>query len=266
MVIKLPESIIDLYLYGDIHGNFNVIKYDVRRYNITNSVIILCGDVGWGFESLEHYQKHIIPMLENVLKPRNVILLCCRGNHEDPIYYSQQLINTDYIKCIPDYSIVQFQDKNMLFVGGGISIDRMYRKNQNSLFIVNYMKFHNCPYEVAEQKAKKCYWEDEQIIYQPKIEEKVDIVVSHSAPSFCFPAFKGDFVMNWAKYDEELLSDLDKERAILDSVYNDYKDTVIHWYYGHFHKSNNEIINNTNFRLLNIDELYHHVTGDNYTL
>lgn len=46
MVIKLPESIIDLYLYGDIHGNFNVIKYDVRRYNITNAVIILCGDVG----------------------------------------------------------------------------------------------------------------------------------------------------------------------------------------------------------------------------
>lgn len=57
---------------------------------------------------------------------------------------------------------------------------------------------------------------------------RIDIICTHSAPSFCFPFFKGDFVSDWAKYDENLLSDLDKERAIFDAIYEDYKDTVTH--------------------------------------
>ena len=185
---------------------------------------------------------------------------------DDPKYFSEQLINTDYIKTIPDYTILQFKDENILCVGGGYSVDRYYRKNQNSLYIVDYMKWHNCDYSVAEQKAKKCYWEDEFPVYQPKLDMKIDIICTHSAPSFCFPSFKGSFVLDWAKYDENLLSDLDKERAVFDLIYEDYKDTVKYWYYGHFHKSNVETINNTVFRLLNIDEIYQHVTDNNYSL
>lgn len=128
------------------------------------------------------------------------------------------------------------------------------------------MKWHNCSYEEAEKKARKCYWENEAPVYQSKVNEKIDIICSHSAPSFCFPAFKGSFVLNWAEYDKELLSDLDKERAVFDAIYEDYKDTLTHWYYGHFHKSNYEVINNIKFRLLNIGEIYQHVTDDNYSL
>jgi hypothetical protein len=39
------------------------------------------------------------------------------------------------------------------------------------------------------------YWEDEQVKYQPKINEHVDIICSHSAPSFCYPYTKGDIVV-----------------------------------------------------------------------
>lgn len=266
MVFKIPESIVDLYFYGDNHGRPEYITYQIKQHLIKDAAIILCGDVGFGFESLEHYTNNVIPQLEKTLKKSNVIIYCVRGNHEDPKYYSEQLINTDYIKCVPDYSVIQFKDKNILCVGGGISIDRTYRIKTNSINIVNYMKWHNCQYEFAEKNAKKCYWEDEQIVYQPKIDERIDIIATHSAPSFCFPSFKGDFVLKWAEYDDKLLADIDKERSTLDLVYNDYKDTVTHWYYGHFHKSNCEIINNTTFRLLNIDELFLHVTDDNYSL
>ena len=128
------------------------------------------------------------------------------------------------------------------------------------------MKWHNCSYEIAELNAKKCYWEDEFPVYQPKLSEKVDIICTHTSPTFTFPSFKGDFVLDWAKYDETLLEDLNRERRVFDFIYEDYKDTVTHWYYGHFHKSNIEKIHNTNFRLLNIGEIYHHVTDDNYSL
>ena len=46
------------------------------------------------------------------------------------------------------------------------------------------------------------YWEDEQVKYQPKINEHVDIICSHSSPSFCYPFTKGDIVLRYAENDE----------------------------------------------------------------
>lgn len=266
MVIKIPETVCNLCTVGDLHGGLNQITYHINHNKIKNTAFVLCGDVGFGFESLNHYLNNMIPALEKTLKKSGSIIYAIRGNHDSPEIFNNQLINTDYVKTVPDYTVIQFQDKNILCIGGGLSVDRFYRRHQNSLFIIDYMKYHDCPYEIAEQNAKKCYWENEMPVYQPKVEERIDIICSHSAPSFCFPAFKGSFVLQWAEYDKELLADLDKERAVFDLIYEDYKDTVTHWYYGHFHKSNFEVINNTKFRLLNIGEIYQHVTDDNYSL
>lgn len=56
----------------------------------------------------------------------------------------------------------------------------------------------------------------------------MDIICSHSAPSFCYPTDKGEIVMEYANYDETLLEDIQKERETLDLIYNDYKDTITH--------------------------------------
>lgn len=238
--------------------------YHIRHYKVKNTAFIFCGDVGIGFEKLTHYTDNIIPGLNKVLKKNNCYWYWIAGNHDDRKIFDDNLINTEYVKAVPDYTILRFKDKNILCIGGATSVDRHYRKMTNSLNIVDYMKWHNCPYEEAEAKAKKCYWEYEMPIYRPKVDERIDIICSHSAPSFCFPAFKGSFVLDWAEYDKDLLSDLEKERAVFNAIYEDYKDTITHWYYGHFHKSNFEVINNTIFRLLNINEVYQHVTDDNY--
>ena len=66
---------------------------------------------------------------------------------------------------------------------------------------------------------------------------------------FCYPNDKGGIVKDFAAYDSKLLEDIDRERAVLDQVYEDYKDEVTHWYYGHFHKSQMQTINNTMFKL-----------------
>ena len=54
----------------------------------------------------------------------------------------------------------------------------------DSVSIVRYMKYHNCDYQTAEQNCLKTYWPDEPVIYRPKVEEHIDIICSHSAPSF----------------------------------------------------------------------------------
>ena len=266
MVIKIPDIVNNLCIVSDVHGAWNKVEYHIRHFKVKNTAFIFCGDVGIGFEKLSHYTNNVIPSLNKTLKKYNCYWYWIRGNHDSPDIFNNYLINTKYVKAVPDYTILQFNDKNILCIGGGISVDRYSRKNDNSLAIVDYIKWHNCSYEEAEVNARKCYWENEIPIYQPKVDERIDIICSHSAPSFCFPSFKGSFVLNWAEYDKDLLSDLDKERAVFDAIYNDYKDTLTHWYYGHFHKSNYEIINNTKFRLLNIGEIYQHVTDDNYSL
>ena len=86
--------------------------------------------------------------------------------------------------------------------------------------IIDYMKYHNCSYDEAVGKAKACYWDYEIPFYQSKIDERIDMICSHSAPSFCFPIFKGSFVLQWAEYDKDLLLDLNKERAIFDKIYD----------------------------------------------
>lgn len=128
------------------------------------------------------------------------------------------------------------------------------------------MKYHNCDYQTAELSCLKSYWPDEPVIYRPKVEEHIDIICSHSAPSFCYPNDKGGIVKDFAAYDSELLNDIDNERAVLDRVYEDYKNEVTHWYYGHFHKNQMQTINNTMFKLLNIGEIVRHYSDNNNTL
>lgn len=262
MIINIPESIQDIYAVGDVHSAWNIVIYHIKQYKIQNSVFIYCGDVGIGFNSLEYYMNTIIPELHKTLKKFNDIFLWVRGNHENPKYYNEQLINTEYVKTIPDYSIIKGLGHNILCVGGAISIDRTSRIAYDNKEIVRYLQHHNCNYREAEQKARKTYWEDEAIVYQPKIEEPIDIICSHSAPSFCYPYDKGPIVQDFAEYDPKLIEDITKERQILDKVYEDYKDTLTHWYYGHFHQSNMETINGVMFKLLNIGEICRHVNSD----
>lgn len=266
MLIQLPDTIKDLYFVGDVHGSWDIVTYHIRQYKVKDSVFIFCGDIGVGFESLKHYTDHVIPELHKVLKKYNDIFIWIRGNHDDPSYFEQKLIDTKYVKCVSDYDIINVCNLNVLCIGGGISIDRQFRMQNDSVSMVRYMKYHNCDYQTAEQNCLKSYWPDEPVIYRPKVEEHIDIICSHSAPSFCYPNDKGGIVKDFVAYDSELLNDIDNERAVLDRVYEDYKNEVTHWYYGHFHKNQMQTINNTMFKLLNIGEIVRHYSDNNNTL
>lgn len=259
----IPEFINDLYTVGDVHGAWNNILYQIKQYKISNSAFIFCGDFGLGFERENYYKEKVVPQIHKILKKFNCMWYIVRGNHENPLYFSEQKINTKYIKCVPDYSLIQFKNQNILCIGGGISIDRIWRKHQDQKRFEQYAKYHNITIEAALQTCPASYWENEKIIYQPKIQEKVNIICSHSAPSFCYPIDKGPIVKHYAELDLNLLQDLDDERKLLDKVYEDYKNTLTNWYYGHFHSSNMQIINGCMFKLLNINEICRHVADDN---
>ena len=63
--------------------------------------------------------------------------------------------------------------------------------------------------------------------------------------------------MNWATRDAALLEDCERERAILDQIFESLLEAgqpIKHWYYGHFHQSWNSTINGVLFSMLGIME------------
>ncbi|MDD2255535.1 MAG: hypothetical protein PHI57_00265, partial [Bacteroidales bacterium] len=116
-------------------------------------------------------------------------------------------------------------------------------------------------------KGKMCcpsYWEEEKVVYnEPLLDEMndegihIDAVISHTAPSFCFPTTK-EGVAGWLAKDSALELDLDTERQAMDKLF-DYlirkNNPIADWYYGHFHSSANEYIHSVRFSLLDIQEI-----------
>lgn len=242
---------------GDIHGNFSTMIYSLRKF--TSSLIVVCGDCGFGFNKLQHYLDEF-KKLNKECYERNNIICFIRGNHDDPIYFSDRLIQFSNMLTIPDYSILTNKKDNILCVGGGISIDREWRIKQEK--ISNFYKNKN------SESRKKLYWENEQIVYDENalneiLKEKINIniIATHSAPHVC-PPYNTNGVQAWLSKDPKLERDLQEERENLDKVLSFAKKNfnVKNWVYGHFHDLNDtpnkNIIDGIEFRMLrNIESM-----------
>ena len=181
-----------------------------------------------------------------------------RGNHDDPSYFNEEKINFTNIKSVPDYSIITVGDYHILCVGGGISIDRLYRKAEYEGRLKLAQTYH--PYFTEEElKNVFCfpsYWEDEMPVYdEDKLNEINDLglnisyVISHTSPHFCFKNDK-DGIKRFIEKDPQLSEDLDVERATMTSIYNKLKEDnhlLLKWVYGHFHSHNDDMIEGTRF-------------------
>lgn len=273
---KKKLSIIDftveegIYCVGDIHGNFNSIKGFVKQNDIHNSLIIICGDCGLGFESINHYKQTVFPDLIKVLDKYNDSLVFIRGNHDNFALFNTVMFDYERLKVVPDYTVLNVyynEDKtvinhSILCVGGATSIDRTYRMQLENQEVVKKMAFSHCSEEEAYGKIKRLYWSNEAPVFDKEaldmIDKRVcpiDIVCSHTAPSFCNPRTK-DGIEYWLSHDDKLSEDLDNERKVFDQIYsylNEKGFILYKWCYGHFHKHNVEYIDGVKFCLLDMD-------------
>jgi hypothetical protein len=86
--------------------------------------------------------------------------------------------------------------------------------------------------------------------------KKIDILVTHTAPTFCYPTGFNNLVYSFAANDPTLLDDLTKERKLLTELFDYLKETdnnITHHYYGHFHSDKVESINDTKHVLIGIN-------------
>lgn len=214
------KGVKNLYVCGDIHGKFAELVVNLERYKIQDSAIIILGDCGFGFENPGYYPHIYQKKLKKKLDKYNNIILCIRGNHDDPRFYDDPEFIPDLprIKTLPSNTLLNILGYSILCVGGAISIDRKDRIDENTKIKPDH---------------PKCYWENEKIDYIEDIESidcRVDVVLSHTAPiSYDPPLFRD------SRMDEGLWEDILESRNYLEKINSRIKPK--RWYYGHFHNS-----------------------------
>lgn len=256
--MNIIESNLDtIYAIGDVHGEFPGLNWWIKTNNFKDCIIICCGDFGLGFEH-PNIEKRSINRINNTCKENNIELYAIRGNHDDPSYYIEDKFNLSNFKAVSDNTVIKCPSHNILCLGGAISVDRSYRKQQyeNCKFAYNYASVIRRRHI---QEPKPTYWDNEKFFYDKNIIEElkginIDVVCSHSAPSIAYPLTKEGLTFYFSQ-DATLEKELNEERESLNQVLSDLKNnghSVNKWCYGHFHAHKNEIVENTNFILLDM--------------
>jgi len=227
---------------GDIHGEYGSLRYNILRLH-EDSYIIQVGDFGVGFHKPNYYKTEFERMQE-ILDTKNCHLYVIRGNHDDPEWFKETNNPFDLknITLLKDYSELNLLDKNILLVGGAVSIDRGWRQLKNKEL-------------VKQGDSKRLWWEDEPFIYNDNFDyKKYDIVVTHTRPANS-GAFKGfNNIKEFLDGDDTLKEELIQESESMKLLWE--KTKPLRWFYGHFHESVTSVYENTTFRCLNIDEHY----------
>ena len=238
---------------GDVHGDFNQLVFKCCiQYGMTDTLIIVAGDCGFGFEKQGYYENVYRRNRERLSKANNRILFV-RGNHDNPAYFNEFPIKQSCWMTIPDYAVVRACGHVILCVGGAVSVDRYYR--------ISDLQYH-LPNQ-DEPLARNIYWRNECPVFDvDKLDEineyfAIDTVITHTAPSFCELISKNGLA-NWAIYDEDLVDDVKRERKVMDQLLDYLKSKghpLRHWYYGHFHQSWHQEIDGVQYNMLDIMEL-----------
>ena len=245
---------------GDIHGDFNTLVHKLCvQYKMQDTLLIVAGDCGFGFEKLEYY-KNMVRKNSRRMSEANNWIVFVRGNHDNPAYFDGKAFAYKRFIAVPDYTVIQACNKTILGVGGGISIDRVPRIEKWKQYLHKYREFLHTPDD--SPFARNFYWKDEPPMFDETILESVgkkysiDTVVSHTAPSFCELTSKG-MVEYFAQFDPILIKDVQTERETMDTIFRKLisdDHPLIRWYYGHFHQSWNAEISGVQFKMLDIME------------
>lgn len=198
---------------GDIHGNFAFLNQVLNSHKKI-TMVLQCGDLGWWPRAhgkiFASGLNDFIKFDNYSLKNKDVKIFWCPGNHED----WEELIKLESenkweimpnVFYMPKGSTMDLPDgRKVLFMGGGLSIDAKDR--------------------IPRSGAFGWFWEE--TITQKDIEElpdeKIDIVISHTAPNeFVIPDYHAEYGH-------------DPSRDALSYVLEKYKPP--RWYFGHMHQ------------------------------
>jgi len=233
-----------LLFCGDIHGDENVIPNFIRDHELDTCAVFQAGDFGIGFEP-DHKDQKWLKYINKRMNHSNSDLFVIRGNHDDPRYFDGNTVMSN-LRLIKDYEIININGWNILGIGGSVSVDRTDRTS---------WWWH----QAKKTRGLNDWWEGEVVDFQEETLNElrdIDIVITHTAPTFCPPLTKGN-IKKWLAKDDELDTDVAVERYLLTRMYGILKENnnISEWYYGHFHINTKSYDDNTTFTALDINKI-----------
>lgn len=187
-----------IIITGDTHADWISLNELIVKQSPNR--LIVCGDFG--------YWPKISKFDINQLKPQNTIINWCDGNHEDHWTLKERKSN-EIVKNVfyqPRGSVLQVNDKNILFFGGAYSIDKEMRR-------IGYDWFPDEIPSYADFNAVE------------DLNLKVDVVISHTCPHE-FKIEEHPYIRGNGKIH-------DVTRTLLSFILNKFKPQL--WYFGHWH-------------------------------
>ncbi len=212
---------------GDIHGQFSELSERISTFS--DQIFIQVGDFGLGYNDYS-VDIEMLKEFNEELKTNNNQLYVLRGNHDNPIFWNE---DSDYsnLHLVKDYTKITIEGKDVLFVGGGVSIDRCFRRKDIS------------------------WWEGEEIIENTEFDKKCDILVTHVPLKNRMTRFIPLMGMHTFFFrDDTLDHDLRMEQELLEKIYSE-----THCKYmisGHMHQSDKNINCECSFIVLDINEMW----------
>lgn len=194
---------------GDIHGLWGNLFDRIEARDIRDCYLIGVGDLGVGFRYSPEGEVAGFEKINEFFKSRNISFLGIRGNHDDPAYFKgEKRPRFSHFELLEDYTSLTLNGSKFLFVGGAISIDRLFRKPFVS------------------------YWPDEDFVLDKSKVVPCDVLVTHTAPTWNGP-FDKEGIAFYCEKDPQLWDDCFKERKDMDRLLELAKPK--HHYAGHFH-------------------------------
>lgn len=146
------------------------------------------------------------------------------GNHDNYDYCYE------YPHCLGDYGSFSLDNKDFFFIRGGFSIDKKYRMPGVDWFPNEELNLEEC---------NNCL-----NLYK---ETKPDIVLSHECPDLVARLIGNpDVLREWGFNPETFQT---KTQILLQQCFEYHQPKL--WIFGHFHKTWQQIVNNTHFICLN---------------
>jgi len=220
------------YIIGDIHGAFARFEKKITDLDLRDCTLICVGDLGVGFNRSPAGELKGCTLMNEFFSERQILFMSIRGNHDDPQYFcGPNRIDLSNFKLLPDYHTEIINGEKFLFVGGAVSIDRIFRKEGLS------------------------YWSDEVFVLKPELVEKCDVLITHSAPNWLGP-FDKESLSSWCEKDPTLWDLCYKERI-------EHKELIklcqpSKSYHGHFHASHWADSDGCYATILEIEEIKEH--------
>ena len=196
---------------GDIHGEWDALFRKIDHLGLRDATLICVGDLGVGFKDSHAKEIRALQFANAFFAARDIEFLSIRGNHDNPAFFNGEIQTFSNLRLVPDYHVETFNDKQFLFVGGAISIDRTLRKQGVS------------------------YWKDEGFKLDQSKLQRCDVLITHSAPTWNGPIEKNGMFATFCQKDSTLWDECMTERKQHDILLK--LSGAKRHYCGHFHES-----------------------------